>query len=74
MYHISRIPTSITAITLAVRPTLQMIKPTSRSMTLTCRTVNCWLMSTAAVKTFHISSTANSSMRRQTCTITVQGT
>ena len=40
MYHISRIPTSITAITLAVLLTSQMIKLTSRSMMLTCHMVN----------------------------------
>ncbi len=56
MYHISRIPTSITAITLAVLLTLQMIKPTSRNM-----------------MRYHISSTANSLMRRLDCTIMVQG-
>ena len=73
MYHISRIPTSITAITLAVLLTLQMIKPTSRNMMLTCRTANCWLMNIAAVKTCRISSMANSSITKLACTIMVQG-
>ena len=38
------------------------------------RTANCWLMNIAAVRNYRISSTANSLMTRQTCTIMVQGT
>ena len=64
MYHISRIPTSITVITSAVRLTSQMTTPTSRSMMLTCHTVNSLLMSIVAVRTYHTSSMANSLMRR----------
>ena len=41
MYHISRIPTSITVITSAVRLTSQMIKPTSRNMMHIFHMVNC---------------------------------
>ena len=74
MYHISRIPTSITVITSAVRLTSQMIKPTSPSMMLTCRMVNSSLMNILHPKTYHISSMASSSMKKQACTITVQGT
>ena len=73
MYHISRIPTSITVITSAVRLTSQMTTPTSRSMMLTCHTVNSLLMSIVAVRTYHTSSMANSLMRRRACTIMVQG-
>gem|GEM_PF-3015222 len=40
MYHISRIPTSITVIISAVRLTSQMIKPTSLNMMPTFHTVN----------------------------------
>ena len=67
-------PSSITVTTSAARLTLLMIKPTSRSMMLTCRTESCWLMSIVAVKTYRTSSTANSSMRKLACTIMVQGT
>ena len=65
---------SITVTTSVVRLTSQMIKPTSPSMMPTYRMVNCWLTSIVAVKNYHISSTANSSMKRQACTIMVQGT
>ena len=65
---------SITVTTSVVRLTSQMIKPTSPSMMPTYRMVNCWLMSTVAVKNCHISSTASSLMRKPACTITVQGT
>ena len=65
---------SITVTTSAVRLTSQMIKPTSRNMMLTYRTVSCWLMNIAAVKNCRISSTASSLMRKPACTITVQGT
>ena len=74
MYHISRIPTSITVITSAVRLTLPMTTPTSRSMMPTCRMVSCWLTSIAAPKICRISSMANNSMKRLVYTIMVQGT
>ena len=67
-------PSSIIVTTSAVRLISQMIKPISLSMMLTCHTVNFSLTSIAAPKNYHISSTANSSMKRQVCTIMVQGT
>ena len=67
-------PSSITVITSVVRLTLLTIKSTSHSMMLTCRMANSWLMNIVAVKNCHISSMANSSMKKQVCTIMVQGT
>ena len=67
-------PSSIIVTTSAQRLTSQMIKPTSPSMMHICHTVSCWLMSIVAVKSYHISSTANSLMRRLACIIMVQGT
>ena len=66
-------PSSIIVTTSAVRLTSQMIKPTSLSMMLTCRTVNSLQTSTHRVKTYLISSTANNLMTKQVYTITVQG-
>ena len=67
-------PSSIIVTTQAVRLTSQMIKLTSRNMMLTYRMVNCQLTSIVAAKTYRISSMASSSMKRQVCTIMVQGT
>ena len=66
-------PSSIIVTTQAVRLTSQMIKPTLRSMMLTYRIVNCWLMNIAAVKTYHTSSMASSSMKKQVCITMVRG-
>ena len=66
-------PSSIIVTTQAVRLTSQMIKLTSRNMMLTYRMVNCQLTSIVAAKTYRISSMASSSMKRQVCTIMVQG-
>ena len=66
-------PSSITVTTQAARLTLLMIKPTLRSMMLTYRIVNCWLMNIAAVKTYHTSSMASSSMKKQVCITMVRG-
>jgi len=49
-------------------------KEISRSMILTCHTANFLLMSTVAPKTYHISSTVNSLIKKQACIIMVQGT
>ncbi len=65
---------SITVTTSVVRLTSQMIKPTSPSMMPTYRMVNCWLMSILHPKIYRTSSMANSLMRKQACTIMVQGT
>ena len=65
---------SITVTTLAVRLTSQTTKPTSHSMMHIFHMVNCWLTSIVVVKNYRISSTANNSMKRQVCTIMVQGT
>ena len=69
-----RKPSSITVITSVARLTSRTIMPTSRSMMPTCRMANSWLMNIVAVKNCHISSMANSSMKKQVCTIMVQGT
>ena len=66
-------PSSITVTTSVVRLTLLTIKPTLRSMMLTYRIVNCWLMNIAAVKTYHTSSMASSSMKKQVCITMVRG-
>ena len=67
-------PSSITAITSAVRLTSLMVKPISHNMMPTFHTVNSLLMSTVAPKTCHTNSMVNSLMRKPACTITVQGT
>ena len=66
-------PSSIIVTTSAARLTSQTTKPTSHSMMLTCRMVNYLSMSIVAAKTYHISSMASSSMKRQACIIMVQG-
>ena len=68
-----RRPSSITVTTLVQRLTSQMIMLTSPSMMLTCHTVNCWLTSIVAVKTYRISSMASSSMKKQVCITMVRG-
>ena len=69
-----RKPSSITVTTSAQRLTLQMTMPTLRSMMPTYRTASSSLMNTVAVRRCLISSMANSLMKRQVYTITVQGT
>ena len=67
-------PSSIIVTTSAQRLTSLMIKPTSLSMMLTCRTVNSLQTNTLHPKTYHTNSMANSLMKRLACTIMVQGT
>ena len=69
-----RKPSSITAIILDQLFTSLMTRVISHNMTLTCRTANSSLMNTAAVKSCHISSMARRWMKKQACTIMVQGT
>ena len=64
---------SIIVTTSAQRPTSQTTEVTSPNMMHIFHTVNSLLMSIVAPKTCHISSMANSSMRRLVCAIMVRG-
>ena len=67
-------PSSITVTTLVLRLTLRTTEVTSPSRMPTCHTESYWWMNILHLRICRISSTANSSMKRQACTIMVQYT
>ena len=69
-----RTSSSITLITSAAPLILQMLRPILPSSMPTCHTESCWWMNIHHLRICHISSTARSWMRKQACTIMVQGT